>query len=736
MKKSLAARCAPVHPYLPRILVVLFCLQPVLDILSYWQDALSLPFSMSFLPRTILLMLLFFGGFALSERKRAYVIFAGVVGVFFAGHMVACIMNHSYLSFTTDVATFIRVMQLPVTTLALITCLRCNDRCLCGIFWGIAGSLAILVVSFIVSTVTGTEPMTYPDEGVGIRGYSFWPNAQSAILSLSAPIVIAMVMRRRQKTVRDFLLCTAVCIVSLGVLYLHGTRLAYACLLMTAAGMAIVVLLSHQAPRRYAALLMAFAVLAGAALLPSISFGGGSNDAEEDDISLTPVAGNQQKQQEITEEKSKAVIRLQNLALVQLKNGIYTADSDERVQWHGGGLNALALPSPMTHTTYADEIDAWYDAPIAYCQTMDLLRPADSFYRFQSGWSVTVYQAVEALIPVYEMYHDTYAPAGSVETANAQRCLALAKDYGILPEELYDVDPQETYITRDEAAWMLCRTLDFEAFPEIYTADMPEDIADSSVKEDWEMLWRAGVSIKDPDYNTIRFKFKIQRREFYAMLGTAICPSLRAHDAGVLPPQTTPRQVVVPELTAEQKEDCELRAVYRFFMPDLMGRFGSQRVLQAYDRTLNVSTLLNERQWKMQFCYLLMEESPTLSHWFGLEVQRMFYNVSSNDVENDFHGIYFLYGYVGLALMICFLGYFLLRIVLALIRDFKGTFTLEAGAVGVALIATLAHAYFTCGVLRRANTLFYFGALLAAAYWMTRKKKNEKPLGGKEELCC
>ena len=76
--------------------------------------------------------------------------------------------------------------------------------------------------------------------------------------------------------------------------------------------------------------------------------------------------------------------------------------------------------------------------------------------------------------------------------------------------------------------------------------------------------------------------------------------------------------------------------------------------------------------------------------------------------------------------MVLFLGWFLLRIAAALLRDFRGTFTLEAAGCGVALCCALAHAYFTAGVLRRPNVTFYLAVVLASAYGLTQKKtKNE-----------
>ena len=53
-------------------------------------------------------------------------------------------------------------------------------------------------------------------------------------------------------------------------------------------------------------------------------------------------------------------------------------------------------------------------------------------------------------------------------------------------------------------------------------------------------------------------------------------------------------------------------------------------------------------------------------------------------------------------------------------------FTLEAAGCGAALLCSLAHAYFTAGVLRRPNATFYLAAVLAMAWGLTQNHgKNE-----------
>ncbi len=704
MKKPLAARRRLIHPRLPIILVVLFCLQPVLDILSYWQDALHIPFSLSFVPRTAILIALFLGGYALSDRKKYYWILTGVLAVFFAGHVYACYTN-GYISIVEDTSNFIRVLQLPITTFAMITCLRCNAECYEAIWRGIVCSLIILAVSFVVSTSTGTEPMTYPDQNVGVRGYSFWPNAQSAILSLSAPIAIGWALKKYQKTIWDMLLCFALTTVALAVLYVHGTRLSYACMLMASLGMAIVVFITGQAPKRYGVMLLGFTAI-GIALL-----------------FISPVSENQEKVDEAVHIKSDAAENLYILGEAQMQNGVsYIMTSNHLVE-RGTGLEAFALPDPLTTSVFTDvKPNDWRSEYLAYCQTMGLIGGINSVYAFLPNESMTVLQAVCIADNVYERYHGVRELDDYVGDTWFEPYLKRAEIYGLIPEGVDDMEEQP--LTRAEAAWLIYKALDSSAFPQTRDVDMPRDVTpDTPYAQEITTLFQAGLITGHYPSEYFRPSGKITRGDFIAMLASAIHPDFRICDEGYTPLSVAMPKIDLSGVTDEMWVDGAMNTVYSHFINGLVSRFGLRTVLKFYDYSLDTETLISEREFKLQFCRMLMAESTPISRLFGLEVSRMIYGGTSYDVENDFHGIYFLYGWVGLALLVAFLGYFAWLILRALFRDFKRYFTLESGAVGIALVASLVHAYFTCGVLRRANTLFYCAGLLAMTYYLFVLKK-------------
>ena len=104
-----------------------------------------------------------------------------------------------------------------------------------------------------------------------------------------------------------------------------------------------------------------------------------------------------------------------------------------------------------------------------------------------------------------------------------------------------------------------------------------------------------------------------------------------------------------------------LCTIYNFYSPKLCQRFGTAKVMSAYDYSSQVTDITATRHRKIVFCSMLMDEHPFVSRIFGMELSRMSFDGDIYDVENDFHGIYFLYGWAGLALMVAFVAYFLLR---------------------------------------------------------------------------
>ena len=206
------------------------------------------------------------------------------------------------------------------------------------------------------------------------------------------------------------------------------------------------------------------------------------------------------------------------------------------------------------------------------------------------------------------------------------------------------------------------------------------------------------------------------------------------------PPETAAEE---PEVTEEpnpnvldDKTADELEVLYRskYMIWSMVERFGREKVFEIYNYTLDPEILSNTRMMKINFCRLLMQESGTMSKLFGLNLNEMTMQrydkdsilVTDNyDVENDYHGVYFLTGVVGLCLMLLFLLFFGVRALIAIFRNPKRNLTLQIVSFSMAYGIGLIHAYYTASVLRRNNASFYLAMVLACLYYLPVLNKSE-----------
>ncbi len=191
-----------------------------------------------------------------------------------------------------------------------------------------------------------------------------------------------------------------------------------------------------------------------------------------------------------------------------------------------------------------------------------------------------------------------------------------------------------------------------------------------------------------------------------------------------------------PQVILDEKNAEKLEKLYRSqdILWSVVERFGRDKVFEAYNYSLDPTVIGNTRLMKIRFCELLMAETGTASHLFGLNLKEMTCQrqdknglpVTDNyDVENDLHGVYFLTGAVGLGAMIVFLLFFGVRALIAVIRRRKQCFTLPMCAFAIAYGLSLIHAYYTASVLRRNNASFYLALILAGLWYLSRNHETK-----------
>lgn len=168
-----------------------------------------------------------------------------------------------------------------------------------------------------------------------------------------------------------------------------------------------------------------------------------------------------------------------------------------------------------------------------------------------------------------------------------------------------------------------------------------------------------------------------------------------------------------------------LKYAYEEYLGGMVDRFGLEKVADVFDYSIDKDDVANARTRKINYCKLLLDEKPMLCKVFGLPYDCMTYNGVNYDVENDFHGVIYLYGWAGFAALAAFLLYFAFIVIKALLKDAKKYYTVEAGASGIALLMGLIHAYSTAGVLRRPNASFYLSVALSIIWYLIYIKHND-----------
>ena len=233
-----------IHGKLP-LLVLLLCLsQPILDAVGYWQQTLGMGNALTMTIRMILLAGSVFLGFLFSKRKHVYLITAAILAALTVGHIYACSQNpNGYVAPITDIINLIRIYFLPLMTLCFISFLRCNKAVYPALVKGLVLDLAIIAAIQLISSLTGTDPRTYSDDGIGILGWFLWTNSQSAILAMLVPIAICWSLIHWKKQLHFVALVT---VVSEATLFALAPRLAFASMVASGFGIALCLLLTDR----------------------------------------------------------------------------------------------------------------------------------------------------------------------------------------------------------------------------------------------------------------------------------------------------------------------------------------------------------------------------------------------------------------------------------------------------------------------------------------------------------
>lgn len=210
------------------VFTVLLLVQPLLDVLSYFMQALGAT-EVTTVLRTVLLFAISFYGFAISDRRRVYwILWAGIAG-FWLLHAGNC-LRIGYMNPLSDAGEYLKLVQFPLWTLSFGDMLRlgAGDRGRPEAVLSLDFLLILLIIA--LSFLTGMPEYTYAGAKIGLLGWFAVPTAQSAIVSMLTPALLLFAWR----TQRLWVFCLAA-LLGFGLLYCTGTRLAYYSAILIAA---------------------------------------------------------------------------------------------------------------------------------------------------------------------------------------------------------------------------------------------------------------------------------------------------------------------------------------------------------------------------------------------------------------------------------------------------------------------------------------------------------------------
>ena len=221
------------------IVGIIIVIQPALDVLSYFLGELGNN-SLSTALRFVMLMAVALLGFLLSEKKRLYFIFYGIMGVFWIAHMANC-YRIGYQSMVADTANFLRIMNFPIFALSFITFFNKGKKLRKWVYAAFAINLGEILLFTALPWLTGNPVYTYATLNLGVLGWFSVPSAQSAIIVLVVPLSILFAWKSGK-----YILFLLASLLSFGLMFFTGTKFTFYSIFIIAGAYIFLFVLNFQ----------------------------------------------------------------------------------------------------------------------------------------------------------------------------------------------------------------------------------------------------------------------------------------------------------------------------------------------------------------------------------------------------------------------------------------------------------------------------------------------------------
>lgn len=281
-------------------LTIIIIIQPILDIISYFQTK-YLGNSYSWIARIIILMIILIITYYKSRDKKKLILFLLPYCIFFTIHILN-LYRIDTLKFLVDLKYFINTFQTPIITILLIDYVKSTDYNLEKIKKSIVINFFIIAVSIGLAYITNTFQYTYTS-GRGITGWFSSANTIGMILCALSPWTLYML----SKTKKWYYYLISI-IVVFANLYFNATKACYFTLVLSLMAMTFALAFSKDEPKKTIKIIITVAFLIISILLYNVSYTS-SRSGETTDINKSY----NQEIQKITMNNDKEIINLDNI---------------------------------------------------------------------------------------------------------------------------------------------------------------------------------------------------------------------------------------------------------------------------------------------------------------------------------------------------------------------------------------------------------------------------------------
>ena len=164
--------------------------------------------------------------------------------------------------------------------------------------------------------------------------------------------------------------------------------------------------------------------------------------------------------------------------------------------------------------------------------------------------------------------------------------------------------------------------------------------------------------------------------------------------------------------------------IYLGVKPDLIDRFSMDRVLMQYKMTTDVAKLIDARVMERNYADMVFQDSDLLTKLVGFEASEMGFD-GVYDLENDWHAIFYYYGYLGFSLYVGFILSIIYRLLRVFINSLHWSADLELFSYMLVLCLVLGLAHFSGATLRRPNVSIWLSLILALLTYYTEAHQHE-----------